>query len=101
LTPRGILVISPNDIYLASESIFHWDGTSSTVQLVYSRLNLQNPNGTIEKLWGSSGSSIYGVGNAGSIALYQNGMWKKIESRTDVNINDVFGGSDQTTNRKI
>ncbi len=100
VTPRGIFVISPSEIYLASGSIFRWDGSSSSVQLVYSRLNLPDPNATIEKLWGSSGSSIYGVGNAGTIVRYQNGAWGKIESGTDVNINDVFGITDQTSNQQ-
>ena len=66
---RGILVLDSNDIYLAAGSIFHWDGISSSVQLVYSRLNLPDPNATIEKLWGNSSSLIYGVGNAGTIVL--------------------------------
>jgi hypothetical protein len=96
VTPRGILIIDQNDIYLASGSIFHWDGVSSTVQLVYSRLNLPNPNGTIEKLWGNS-EKIYGVGNAGTIVTYQNGQWSRIESGTDLNINDIFGAYNYET----
>lgn len=67
--PRGILVLSPNEIYLAAGSIFRWDGISSTVQMIFLRFDLSDPNGTIEKLWGNSNTSIYGVGNAGSIVL--------------------------------
>ena len=98
VTPRGILIINPNDIYLASGSIFHWDGTSSTAQLVYSRLNLPDPNGTVEKLWGNS-EMLYGVGNAGTIVTYQNGQWSRIESGTDLNINDIYGAYNERTNR--
>ena len=94
--PRGILVISPNEIYLASGSIFYWDGISSTTQLVYSRLNLSNPNGTIEKLWASSGSVVYGVGKVGSMVYYNEHSWQQIESGTDVNLYDVWGSNDGT-----
>jgi hypothetical protein len=94
VTPRGIFVTSPTEIYLASGSIFRWDGSSSTVQLVYSRLNFPDPNATIEKLWGSSGSSIYGVGNVGSIVYYNGTNWHRIESGTDVALKDIFGTPD-------
>ncbi len=94
VTPRGIYVISPTEIYLASGSIFKWDGSSSNVQLVYSRLNLPDPNATIEKLWGSSNSSIYGVGNVGSIVFYNGTGWQRIESGTNLNIGDIWGISD-------
>ena len=101
VTPRGIFVISPTEIYLASGSIFKWDGSSSTVQLVYSRQNLPDPNATIEKLWGSSASSIYGAGNVGSI-MHNNGtIWQRIESGTTTDINDVWGIVDKDGFEKI
>lgn len=98
VTPRGILALSQNDFYLAAGSIFHWDGVSSTVQLVYSRLNLPNPNGTIEKLWGNSSSTIYGVGNVGSIVFYNGSAWQSLESETDLNINGIWGDYNEEKN---
>lgn len=92
--PRGILVISSNEIYLAAGSIFRWDGASSMAQMVFSRFDLFDPNGTIEKLWGNSNSSIYGVGNVGSIVFYNGSQWTKIESGTDVNLSDIYGTPD-------
>ena len=59
--------------------------------MVFSRSDLPNPNGTIEKIWGNSTSSIYGVGNAGSIVLYNGSQWQRIESGTTTDINDVWG----------
>lgn len=90
---RGIFALSSNDIYLAAGSVFHWDGVSSTVQLVFSRLNFSDPNATIEKLWGISNSSLYGVGNAGSIVFY-NGTWQKLESGTEIALRDIWGSPD-------
>jgi hypothetical protein len=95
VTPRGILVINSRDIYLASGSIFHWDGTSSTVQMVYSRLSFSDSLATIEKLWGRS-EMIYGVGHAGTIVSYENGQWGRIESGTDVDLYDIWGDKDGT-----
>jgi len=100
VTPRGIFVISPTEIYLASGSIFKWDGSSSTVQLVYSRLNLPDPNATIEKLWGNSSSSIYGVGNIGSIVFYNGQSWQRIESGTELIIRDVWGVIEKENNQR-
>ena len=94
---RGILIINPNDIYLAAGSVFHWDGISSSVQLVYSRLNLPDPFGTIEKLWGQSATAIYGVGNAGSLIFYNGQNWSRIESGTELNINDIWGDYNEKT----
>jgi len=50
-----------------------------------------NVSMSINKIWGSSSNDLYVVGNAGSIAHYQNGSWSKIVSRTDLSINDIWG----------
>jgi len=99
VTPRGILVLSPNEIYLAAGSIFLWDGTSSTVQMVFSRFDLPDPNGTIEKLWGSSSSSIYGVGNVGSIVFFNGSQWTRIESGTELHLYDIDGKYSEDENK--
>ncbi len=94
---RGILYLNSDNIWFAAGSVFHWNGKSDTTQLIYSRLNLSDPNGTIEKLWGSS-SLIYGVGNSGAIVVYNGSTWQKIESGTTTNLNDVWGYYDQAKN---
>ncbi|MCF8263130.1 MAG: hypothetical protein K9I99_01395, partial [Melioribacteraceae bacterium] len=45
-------------------------------------------------MWGLSSDDFYVVGNGGNIAHYQNGYWKKIESRTDVDLTDIYGSDD-------
>ncbi|HQI39967.1 MAG TPA: glucosyl transferase, partial [Ignavibacteriaceae bacterium] len=50
--------------------------------------------GSINKLWGSSSNDLYAVGNNGNIAHYNGQSWSKIESGTDLNINDIWGISD-------
>jgi len=48
-------------------------------------------NGSINKIWGTSSSDLYVVGNSGLIAHYDGQQWQRIESGTDENINDIHG----------
>ncbi len=54
--------------------------------------------GAINKIWGSSSSNLYVVGNSGNIAHYDGMSWKKIESGTTSIINDVWGINDKVGN---
>lgn len=97
---RGILVVSPTDIWFAAGSIFHWDGITSKAQLVFSRLTLPDPNAIIEKLWGSSGADLYGVGTQGTIVHYNGSSWTKLKSGTTATINDIWGVVNQQTGER-
>ncbi|MGE5796145.1 MAG: hypothetical protein ACM34N_05135 [Ignavibacteria bacterium] len=44
---------------------------------------------TINKFWGINDNDFYMVGNGGNIVHYQNGTWQKIESGTELNLNDI------------
>ncbi|MCK6382647.1 MAG: hypothetical protein L6Q54_15535, partial [Leptospiraceae bacterium] len=52
-------------------------------------------SGAINKMWGSSSSDLYVVGNGGNIAHYNGTSWQKIESGTSSIINDVWGTTDK------
>ncbi|MBK7378792.1 MAG: glucosyl transferase [Ignavibacteriales bacterium] len=54
----------------------------------------------INKIWGTSSEDLYVVGNGGNIAHYENGVWTKIESGTESNINDIWGDMLETTGEK-
>ncbi len=90
---RGICVNTPGDIWLAAGSIFHWDGVSSETPLVYSRLNLPDPNAFIEKLLEPSSNFVYGVGDVGTIALFKSGSWQQIPSGTTMDLTDIYGAN--------
>ena len=94
---RGILALDENNFYFAAGSVFKWDGNSNNVQMVFSRLGLPEPNGTIEKLWGESTNNIYGVGYVGSLVNYNGSSWTNIESGTTLNINDIWGDFNEKT----
>jgi len=95
---RGILALDENNFYFSAGSIFKWDGSSTNVQMVFSRLSLPEPNGTIEKLWGESTNNIYGVGYVGSLVHCNGQSWQRIESNTTLNINDIWGDYNEKTN---
>ncbi len=87
---RGILYLSSNEIWFAAGSIFRWDGVSQNVQLIFSRLDLSDPNGSIEKLWGNSKTYLYGVGNKGTIVIYNGQTWQQISSGTELPLVDIY-----------
>ena len=89
---RGVYPATSSDIWLAAGSVFLWDGVTTQTRLSFSRLNLPNPDATVEKLWGAANSILYGVGNAGTIVHYVSGVWRRVESGTTETINDVWGG---------
>ena len=79
-----------NDIWF--EGTIHWDGSNYTVHKNGWPLMPNGDGWQVNKMWGSSSSDLYAVGNNGNIAHYQNGSrWTKIVSGTTTNINDVFG----------
>jgi len=47
--------------------------------------------GAINKLWGTSSNDLYAVGDKGNIAHWDGRRWTKIESGTDLDINDIYG----------
>lgn len=98
LEPRGVLAFSPTDVWFAWGDVFRWDGTSDTAKVYLLEINSINPapvlgpNQAIYKLWGSSGSDIWGVGSNGAIVHFDGSHWTKVESGTALPILDVWGG---------
>ncbi len=54
--------------------------------------------GEIKKIWGTSSNDLYIVGNNGNIAYYNGTSWRRIESNTTLNINDIWGDYNPKTN---
>jgi hypothetical protein len=52
---------------------------------------------TINKMWGTSSNDLYVVGNSGNIAHYDGKNWQKIESRTALQIYDIWGDYNNKT----
>ena len=61
---------------------------------------LNQNNGSVNHIWGSSINDLFFAEAMGTIVHYSNGNWQKIESGTDVNINDVWGVVDEYSNHE-
>ncbi|MCL6495762.1 MAG: glucosyl transferase, partial [Ignavibacterium sp.] len=83
-------------------SIFAFDNEniviSSTSQIAYLKNGVQIKREcipvSVNKLWGSSSSDLYAVGNNGNIAHWDGVRWRKIESGTTIDLLDVWGSPD-------
>jgi hypothetical protein len=53
---------------------------------------------SVRKLWGSDSQNIYAVGVNGQIAFYNGVQWQRIESGTELDINDIWGDYNEKTN---
>jgi hypothetical protein len=91
-TITTIFAFNENDIWFSS--FVRFDGENFVELPIPSILMGWRPN----KIWGSSSSDLYVVGNEGNIAHYQNGQWRKIESGTSLNINGIWGDYNERAN---
>jgi len=55
----------------------------------------------INKLWGSSSSDLYVVGNNGNIAHWNGSKWTKIESGTTLPIQSIWGSNNNKGEKEI
>ncbi len=89
LSIRGLWYFSENNIWLAAGSVYHWNGINTNL----SYLRNINTTETVERLWASSPSNIYGVGNAGLIVHYDGSSWQKLESNTTTRLLGIWGNA--------
>ncbi|MEO8400083.1 MAG: hypothetical protein ABI550_09780 [Ignavibacteriaceae bacterium] len=54
----------------------------------------------VNKIWGTSSNNIYIVGNNGTMAHYNGSTWQKIESGTDLPIQDIWGALNPNTSKQ-
>jgi len=90
-TIRTIFAFNEDDIWFSA--FVKYDGQNFIELPIPSILT----GWSINKLWGSSSSDLYAVGNNGNIAHYNGQSWSKIESGTTVNLYDVWGATDGKT----
>ncbi len=101
--PHGLIAFSGNDLWLAAGGVFHWDGQSNDVTAYWINDFQGNPSPvlssgqTAERLWGTSGQDLYAIGRNGALAHYDGSKWQKIESGTELDINDIWGDYNSAT----
>jgi hypothetical protein len=91
---QAVLAFGPNDIWFAGNGVIHWNGQQYLSMEIPS--SIWGPN-RINKIWGSSSSNLYIVGDGGSIAEYDHDTWRKVGSGTSLPIQDIWGAADAFT----
>jgi len=87
---KSILTFNASDIWF--DAHLHWNGA------IFEQINISGLVGfSINEIWGTSLNNIFIVGNNGSIAHYNGTSWKRLESGTDYNINDIWGDYNEKT----
>ena len=86
---KAIFAFSANDILFAhiDGSITYYNG----IEFINDCSLITQLNGSANKIWGTSKNDYYVVSGNGFIAHSTNEQWTKIESGTDLDINDVWG----------
>jgi len=98
---RAIWAFSDSNIIITSGGSIGWFNGKTNKADCNIRPML---TGSINKIWGTSSSDLYVVGNGGNIAHYDgsplaNG-WTKIESGTELDFLDIYGATDSKTNEQ-
>ncbi len=89
---EGIFVLQDGKIILSSGVPFLPNGNEGWKLYQLWDMGILNQNdGSVYQIWGSSLHNLYFAGNNGTIVHYQNGSWLKIESYTSSIINDIWG----------
>lgn len=95
---KAVYAFGPNNIYTTTGGeVIYYNGTVwGNWTFLFDDLS-DTTFGGVNKFWGVSDTDFYGVGNKGNIFHYNGQTWQKLESGTDININDIFGIQDEQT----
>ncbi len=74
-----VFAFSKNDVWFGVTNLIHWNG--STFEKNWNPVLDQFYDKTVNKIWGTSDSNLYVVGNNGLIAHYDGRQWAKIENQ--------------------
>jgi hypothetical protein len=82
---RSIFAFSLNDIWF--DAIVKWNGVNF-IEMPIPGILIGH---SISKMWGKSANDLYVVGTQGLIAHYTGSSWQKLESGTNIDIQDIWG----------
>jgi len=87
---NSVFAFNSNDVWFGIGSLIHWDGHN------FNPVDLSNVLGphSIYKIWGTSNSGFYIVGDRGAIAFYDGSNWTKQASATTIDLRDIWGTPD-------
>ena len=59
---------------------------------------LDDEDGSVYRIWGTSLSNLYFAGSKGTIVHYNGSSWQKLDSGTEATIQDIWGAQDPISN---
>lgn len=87
---NAIFVLDEENIFVATASqLLKWDG-ETWIQLAQFATAIPF-YGQVKEIWGNSKDNIYCAGNNGTIYHYYGTGWSKLDSNTDLDIQDIWG----------
>ena len=92
-----VYAFNENDVWF--DGTIQWDGIRYTAHINNFPLEPNGDGWRVNAMWGTSSSDFYVVGNNGNIAHYNGSGWTKIESGTDLDINDIWGSYNKKTGK--
>ncbi len=96
IIPTGIVAIDQLNIWLVRGGVFLFNGDS--IKNTYWLLNYSGYNGGIfnngeipKRIWGDSSKNLFVCRDKGALAFYNGSSWQRINTGTDLDINDIWG----------
>jgi len=84
-----VFAFSSDDVWFGVTNLIHWNGDEFVKN--WNPVLNDFADKTVNAIWGTSSSDLYIVGNEGKIAHYDSSGWEKIESGTELDIQDIYG----------
>ncbi|HGY54200.1 MAG TPA: glucosyl transferase [Caldithrix abyssi] len=84
-----VFAFSSDDVWFGVTNLIHWNGF--TFEKNWNPVLDEFYDKTINKIWGTSSEDLYVVGNKGLIAHYDGREWRRVESGTEMDIQDIWG----------
>ncbi len=84
-----VYAFSNDDVWFGVTNLIHWNGIEFVKN--WNPVLDEFYDKTVNKIWGTSSSDLYIVGNNGLMAHYDGTGWTKIETGTELDIQDIWG----------
>ncbi|APF20750.1 hypothetical protein Cabys_4005 [Caldithrix abyssi DSM 13497] len=87
----GIHVFNKNNIWLTDGGMIHWNGKYWKLYHPWNMGILNETEGGVTKVWGLDSSNVFFIGLTGTIIHFDGYTFKKMESKTNVNLTHIYG----------
>ncbi len=89
-----VFALSENEIVFSSGLPYLQEGSGWKLYHLWDMGILNENDGGVNKIWGTTLNDLYFAGRKGTIAHYNGSNWEKIETGTDTKLTDIYGDKD-------